>query len=523
MSQDHYDALKLDLALSTVAEPSEVVPIWYREEVEAADEFHDADWSDLTESQPEELVLTFEQLGHNFQECYEKIVANGYSEQVVTKAFLRSGIYYGSKDTVSNIVDNTLTFLRNGQEIDLSRERYIEDLQQMEMYILAELVCVLQEVRPFFSTGDAMWCLWICDVNVSHACAMDSDPLSTLSGDGGPNGNNSLHLEPRSSELNLPIPCKPNSSIACAHTFQCKASNPFAHCSQSETPTVSGVPNFVKAKKSSSRNGIVQEKESPMPTPDEKLGGSRKISGISKREYIHTARIVIKGLPDLGLSGFGGLILDKKLKSVSDSIGANVKKASLKISKATLQTNGNHNLSTNRGVPSSAAFNLETLKTSGPSTFPTVSILLALSLLILSFHFHFQHKAAMLRLSKDKVEIKSLTQEREEVERIKREKLTLEENTMKKLSEMENALGKPSGQVERANGTVSVRRLEVENAKLRLEMEGAKLHAVDSAASCQEASTKEKKTLMKFQSWEKQKALFQEELVAEKRKLAQLL
>ncbi|KAI8561505.1 hypothetical protein RHMOL_Rhmol04G0345300 [Rhododendron molle] len=91
---------------------------------------------------------------------------------------------------------------------------------------------------------------------------------------------------------------------------------------------------------------------------------------------------------------------------------------------------------------------------------------------------------------------------------------------MKKLSEMENALGKASGQVERANGTV--RRLEVENTKLRLEMEGAKLRAAESAASCQEASKKEKKTLMKFQSWEKQKALLQE-LVAEKRKLAQLL
>lgn len=86
---------------------------------------------------------------------------------------------------------------------------------------------------------------------------------------------------------------------------------------------------------------------------------------------------------------------------------------------------------------------------------------------------------------------------------------------------MENALGKASGQVERANGTV--RRLEAENAKLRLEMEVAKLHAAESAAGCQEASKKEKKTLMKFQSWEKQKALFQEELVAEKRKLAQLL
>ncbi|KAE9455302.1 hypothetical protein C3L33_12796, partial [Rhododendron williamsianum] len=595
MSQDHSDALKLDLALSTAAEPSEVVPIRYREEVEATEEVHDADWSDLTESQLEELVLS--NLDTIFKSAMKKIVANGYSEQVVTKAVLRSGVCYGSKDTVSNIVDNTLAFLsngltclRNGQEIDLSREHYFEDLQQMEKYILAELVCVLREVRPFFSTGDAMWCLLICDMNVSHACAMDGDPLSTLSGDGGPNGNNSLNLEIRSSELDLPIHCKPNSSIACAHTCQCEASIPFAHCSQSETPTISGVPNFVKAKCSSSRNGLVQEKESPMHS-DEKFGGSRKISGISKREYILRQKSLhlekcyrtysSKGSSRFGkLSGFGGLILDKKLKSVSDSIGANVKKASLKISKATLQTNGNHNLSTNRGVPSSAAFNSETVKTSGPSTFPTVSIPLALSaadtelslslptqssnvevpncsysgipydkstgkwvpqdkkdeaiLKLLPKVRELQNQIqewtewanqkvsqATRRLSKDKVEIKSLRQEREEVERIKREKLTLEENTMKKLSEMENALGKASGQVERANGTV--RRLEAENAKLRLEMEVAKLHAAESAAGCQEASKKEKKTLMKFQSWEKQKALFQEELVAEKRKLAQLL
>ena len=128
---------------------------------------------------------------------------------------------------------------------------------------------------------------------------------------------------------------------------------------------------------------------------------------------------------------------------------------------------------------------------------------------------------AARRLSKDKAEIKTLRQEKEEVERLKKEKLTLEENTMKKLSEMENALSKTGGQVDRANA--SVRKLEVENAALRQEMEAAKLRAAESAASYHEASKREKKTLVKFQSWEKQKTLFQEELVAEKRKLAQLL
>ncbi|KAL0286647.1 UNVERIFIED_CONTAM: putative E3 ubiquitin-protein ligase [Sesamum calycinum] len=53
-------------------------------------------------------------------------------------------------------------------------------------------------------------------------------------------------------------------------------------------------------------------------------------------------------------------------------------------------------------------------------------------------------------------------------------------------------------------------------------MEAAKLRAAESAASCHEVSKREKMTLVKFQSWEKQKTLFQEDLAAEKRKLRHL-
>ncbi|KAL0388733.1 UNVERIFIED_CONTAM: putative E3 ubiquitin-protein ligase [Sesamum radiatum] len=53
-------------------------------------------------------------------------------------------------------------------------------------------------------------------------------------------------------------------------------------------------------------------------------------------------------------------------------------------------------------------------------------------------------------------------------------------------------------------------------------MEAAKLRAAESAASCQEVSKREKTTLMKFQSWEKQKTIFQEELSTEKWKLMQM-
>lgn len=626
VNQNHSDGLKLDLGLSSAAGATEVGPSRPREELEA-DEFQDADWSDLTEAELEELVLS--NLDAIFKSAIKKIIAFGYTEEVATKAILRSGLCYGCKDTVSNIVDNALAFLRSGQEIDPSREHYFEDLQQLGKYVLAELVCVLREVRPFFSTGDAMWCLLICDMNVSHACAMDGDPLSSFVGDGASSGSsyNSTQIqsktEIKSLELNLPSSSK---------QFNC------SHSTQSEAPTMAGVPNIMKPKNSLVLNGLVSEKEgttttsdtidksfnvagtSQSPAAEEKFGGSRKVhSGTTKREYIlrqkslhvekHYRTYGSKGSSRGGkLSAFGGLILDKKLKSVSESTAVNLKSASLKINKPVVvdvpQVNGNHSLSVNSGLPSSAASNLESINTisalsktntsttvaavnsspalPAPSTPPSLSAAdteLSLSLptksnsalvpsscnaepsncsfagipydkslgqwvprdkkdeLILKLVPRVRDLQNQLqewtewanqkvmqaarRLSKEKAELKTLRQEKEEVERLKKEKQTLEENTMKKLSEMENALCKASGQVERANS--AVRRLEVENAQLRQEMEAAKLRAVESAASCEEVSKREKKTLMKFQSWEKQKSLFQEELSTEKRKVTQLL
>lgn len=626
VNQNHSDGLKLDLGLSSAAGATEVGPSRPREELEA-DEFQDADWSDLTEAELEELVLS--NLDAIFKSAIKKIIAFGYTEEVATKAILRSGLCYGCKDTVSNIVDNALAFLRSGQEIDPSREHYFEDLQQLGKYVLAELVCVLREVRPFFSTGDAMWCLLICDMNVSHACAMDGDPLSSFVGDGASSGSsyNSTQIqsktEIKSLELNLPSSSK---------QFNC------SHSTQSEAPTMAGVPNIMKPKNSLVLNGLVSEKEgttttsdtidksfnvagtSQSPAAEEKFGGSRKVhSGTTKREYIlrqkslhvekHYRTYGSKGSSRGGkLSAFGGLILDKKLKSVSESAAVNLKSASLKINKPVVvdlpQVNGNHSLSVNSGLPSSAASNLESINTisalsktntsttvaavnsppalpapSTPSSLSAADTELSLSLptksnsalvpsscnaepsncsfagipydkslgqwvprdkkdeLILKLVPRVRDLQNQLqewtewanqkvmqaarRLSKEKAELKTLRQEKEEVERLKKEKQTLEENTMKKLSEMENALCKASGQVERANS--AVRRLEVENAQLRQEMEAAKLRAVESAASCEEVSKREKKTLMKFQSWEKQKTLFQEELSTEKRKVTQLL
>nr|GMD93450.1 putative E3 ubiquitin-protein ligase RF298 [Ipomoea batatas] len=627
VKHDKSEGLKLDLGLSCAVGSSDVEPSRPREDVEATEDFRDADWSDLTESQLEELVLS--NLDAIYKSAIKKIIACGYSEEVANKAVLRSGFCYGCKDFVSNIVDNALAFLNSGQVIDSSRGHYFEDLQQMEKYVLAELVCVLREVRPFFSTGNAMWCLLVCDMNVSHACALDTDPLSSFVGDGASNENSLASLQPplkaeaKSIESNASISCKSTPSAFCAYCPSVTpdtVSTPYGHTFLSDTPAAAALPHV---KPHSSLNGLMTEKEcsnnlfntaeksfSAAGTSHglhtEKFVGSRKISGTTKREYIlrqksihlekHYRTYGSKGSRSGKLSNFGGFLLDKKLKAVADSTGLNLKNATINMNKTKADqfhyVEG-HNVSTSTGFSSTPMFGSENAnatfalpKSTIPSLFPPVNTTPSVSVTdtenslpvpakCISIQMPINHSdevptcgstaenekhitqwatqdkkdemilklvprvrelqnqlqewtewanqkvmQAARRLSKDKAELKTLRQEKEEVERLKKEKQTLEENTMKKLTEMASALGKASGQVDRANA--AVRRLEFENAALRREMEAAKLHAAESAASCQEVSKREKKTLAKFHSWEKQKIMLQDELATEKRKLAQL-
>ncbi|XP_026450009.1 putative E3 ubiquitin-protein ligase RF298 isoform X2 [Papaver somniferum] len=606
--QEHTEIFKPEIRISCgPGLPSEVVASRLKEDQES-EEFHDADWSDLTEGQLEELVLNT--LDTIFKSAIKKIIACGYSEEVAMKAIFRSGLCYGYKDTVTNIVDNTLNFLRNGQEVDPSRDHFFENLEQLEKYILAEMVCVLREVRPFFSTGDAMWLLLICDMNVNLACAMEGDPFSILGPDENPGCSSSSstlsHLESDGISLDT------------------QTSNADK---QAEIPTVPGISKLPNPKNPVVLEGLPPEKSNSSHTSDAKekssgsggdrnqtssqssgqednpvllSGGGRKgHSHTSKRESILRQKSIHldknyraygpKGVMRTGkLSSLGGLILDKKHKSISvtETIGVDLKHASLKISKAVgvdltqpggtlnitaplsfaqrtgstktkpeakcslpkhLLPKANTELSLSSSPPQKNASSKSPSSSTATPNYNFLSIpydktlgqfvpedekdemILKLAPRVRELQNQLQEwtewanqkvMQAARRLSKDKAELKTLRQEKEEVTRLKKEKQTLEENTMKKLSEMDSALGKATGQVERANMTV--RRLEAENSELRREMEVAKVKAVESAASCVEVSKREKTTLQKFQTWDKQKTLFQEELVSEKRKLAQL-
>ncbi|XLS74367.1 hypothetical protein HN51_031232 [Arachis hypogaea] len=79
VNQDHSNALKLELGLSSPVVSSEVGISQPKEEHEV-DELSDADWSNLTEVLLEELLLS--NLDTIFKSAIKNIVASGYTEEV---------------------------------------------------------------------------------------------------------------------------------------------------------------------------------------------------------------------------------------------------------------------------------------------------------------------------------------------------------------------------------------------------------------------------------------------------------
>ncbi|KAG0488893.1 hypothetical protein HPP92_007704 [Vanilla planifolia] len=251
-------------------------------------EHHEVDWSNVTEIELEDIILS--NLTEMFNGAIKAITSYGYAEEVATNAVLSYGICYGCKYTVSNIVDNALALLRSGREVDSSsRENVTEDLNKLGRSVLADMVNVLRTVRPFFSIGDAMWCLLICDLNVSHACAVECDVLS-----------NSVYEEKvSSSHLAKPEPevNSSNSTSQAMHEFEVSVNRKAYHVSNSK------------------RESVLRQKPFHFEKDYRAIRSKANIRA-SKRGSI------------------GNMLLDEKLKSVSDSSGMSMKCSSMKSIKA---------------------------------------------------------------------------------------------------------------------------------------------------------------------------------------------
>ncbi|KAK2965099.1 hypothetical protein RJ640_012573 [Escallonia rubra] len=118
-------------------------------------------------------------------------LALAYNEAILNGRLAAISGSSGGMDVLSNILQNSLTFLNSGSSGGGGNSGSLEDtepvfvdLRQLEEYSLAGMVCLLQQVKPHLSKGDAMWCLLMSDLHVGRASVMEI-PVGPLPGNNG--------------------------------------------------------------------------------------------------------------------------------------------------------------------------------------------------------------------------------------------------------------------------------------------------------------------------------------------------
>ncbi|PSS11620.1 MND1-interacting protein [Actinidia chinensis var. chinensis] len=465
--------------------------------------FDDSGWGYCTEEQLEDILL--KNLAILYHDAISKLVALGYDEDVALKAILRNGHCYGGMDVLTNILHNSLAYLNSGCGGNSGNSEDSEptfvDLRQLEEYSLAAMVCLLQQVKPHLTKGDAMWCLLMSDLHVGRASVMEIPVLPSSSNNGCSSPAPSNVESASSNPVGVtPALCRFHGGWG------------FENGGTSEFP----LNGFL-----SHASEMTLQKDIECP---ERFNLTPSMKSLLKR--------------NVAMFAAGFRANSKQLQTQSQAC-ANPLTAgdSLSVAVSAVEVLGEQNVglpnSKNQDAVNSVLskfrdLNLDENMEYVPEDQKDEMILSLIHQIKdlerqVKERKEWAHQKAMQaarKLSNDLTELKMLRMEREETQRLKKGKQTLEDTTMKRLSEMENALRKASGQVDRANA--AVRRLETENAEIRAEMEASKLSASESVTTCLEVAKREKKCLKKLLAWEKQKTKLQEEIVAEKQKISDL-
>ncbi|KAF7127711.1 hypothetical protein RHSIM_Rhsim11G0013300 [Rhododendron simsii] len=458
--------------------------------------FDDSGWSYCTEEQLEEILL--KNLEFLYNEAISKLVGLGYDEDVALKAILRNGHCYGGMDVLTNILHNSLAYLNRGcggnsGNSEESEPNFV-DLRQLEEYSLAAMVCLLQQVKPHLTKGDAMWCLLMSDLHVGRASVMEIPVLPSASNNGSSNPVSSNVEGVGTNPVGVaPALCRFHGGWG------------FGNGGTSEFPL----------------NGFLSH--------GSEITLQRDIECPKRFNLTPSMKSLLKRNVAMFAAGFRANSKQSQAQSQAlDSSAAAVSGDENPSEQNEELPNSKNQDAVNSVLSKFRELNLDENMEYVPEDQKDEMILSLIHQIKdlerqVKERKDWAHEKAMQaarKLSNDLTELKMLRMEREETQRLKKGKQTLEDSTMKRLSEMENALRKASGQVDRANA--AVRRLETENAEIRAEMEASKLSASESATTCMEVEKREKKCQKRLMAWEKQKTKLQEEISAEKQNILEL-
>lgn len=471
--------------------------------------FDDSGWGYCTEDQLEEILL--KNLEFLYNEAVSKLVAMGYDEEVALKAILNNGHCYGGMDVLTNILHNALGFLNRGScgnnENSQESGHAFADLRHLEEYSLSGMVCLLQQIKPHLSRGDAMWCLLMSDLHVGRASVMEIPVLPSPSGNSRACSGSSVSNGTLETVSNGPVGVAP--ALCRFH-----GGWGYGNGGTSEFPMNGFFPY-------ASEMSLHKEIECP-----KRFNLTPSMKSLLKRNVAMFAagfRANARQFQSQLQTGSG------PLSAGDSSIGSGTKLDNLPRQSVEPQTQSAKNQDVVNSVLSQFR-NLNLDENADQTTLDQKDeMIVSLAHQVKDLERQVKERKewalqkamqAARKISHDLTELKTLRMDREESQRLKKGKQALEDTTVARVTEMENALRKASGQVDRANA--AVRKLETENAEIKAEIEASKLSASESEATRLEVAKREKKHLKKLLAWEKQKDKLQEDIAAEKQKISDI-
>ncbi|CAA7026578.1 unnamed protein product [Microthlaspi erraticum] len=463
--------------------------------------FEENVWGYCTEEHLEEILL--KHLEFLYSQGVSKLIDLGYEDGVALKAVLSNGHCYGESDVLTNIVNNSLSYLNSSSgggggcgggcgSDDHQSEAGFTDLRDLEEYSLAGMIYLLQQVKPKLSKGDAMWCLLMSELHVGRASTMDV-----------PNSGARASCCAKEDSKVEGV----GSSTVDFAGFMAPALCRFHGGWDFDK---GGGPEF--SGKGFSMNNAEMKLQREIVCP-RRFNLSPSMKSLLKRNVAAFA------------AGFRASMKQKQIDSETsgNSVASTIDPANVETCEKPCKSGSEESVSL--VLEKFRDLNLDdSLELVGEDDKDGVIVTLLHQVKDLEKKLKerkdwAQKKAmqAAQKVSDELAELKSLSSEREGIQMLKKGKQAVEESTLKKLSDLEVSLRKALSQKDAA--TTVVRTLENQNAELRAEREGAKLSASESLKACMEESKKEKKCLKKLLAWEKQKLKLQDEIAAEKEKI----
>ncbi|KAJ1288307.1 hypothetical protein BS78_02G079300 [Paspalum vaginatum] len=138
-----------------------------------------------------------------FKTAVEIISCEGYTEDAVVNAVMDSVLCYQFDGPITKIVDHARTLLQSGGTLQQSSchqvgysgsENADTVLHMMGLYFLCNASSLLKKYFPFLTLGDALWCILLCDMDISiaHAAFVHMSGYVTGQSEGHANSQSGL-------------------------------------------------------------------------------------------------------------------------------------------------------------------------------------------------------------------------------------------------------------------------------------------------------------------------------------------